>query len=181
MKWLIRIVGAFAGLLAIAVVVLLVLGARADATRLQASVTIRRSPDAVWPYLYEPEKLKSWVSWLKQVESDRQGPPAVGAHAVWVMEDMNNNGAIMRINSSVDAVEPNRRLSVTVSAAGGFTGKAEYSLTDLGGGATRLECDSRYTFDNAFAKLLTPLIVSSARKKLVADLDRMRIEIERKP
>lgn len=181
MKWLLRIGGGFVGLLVIAVVVLLALGARADATRLQASVTIRRTPDAVWPWLYEPDKLKSWVSWLKQVESDRQGPPVVGARAVWVMEDMNNGGAIMRINSAVQAVETNRRLAVTVSAAEGFVGTAEYTLTDLGGGATRLECDSRYTFDNAFAKLLTPLIMPSARKKMLADLDRMRVALEKTP
>ena len=179
MKWLIRIVGAFGGLLIIAVVILLALGARTDANRLQASVTIRRGPDAVWPYLYEPEKLKSWVTWLKKVESDREGPPAVGAHAVWVMEDMNNGGAIMRINSEVEAVEPNRRLAVKLSAAEGFDGTAVYSLTDLGGGATRLECDSRYTFHNAFAKLLSPLIFPSARKKMLGDMDRLRASLEK--
>src|SRR6185436_3276944 len=181
MKWLLRIVGGFVCLLVISVVVLLALGARADANRLQASVTIHRSPDAVWPYLYEPEKLKSWVTWLKQVETDRAGPPAVGAHAVWVMEDMNNGGAIMRIKSDVFAVEPNRRLAVNLSVPGAFQGIAEYTLTDLGGGATRLECDSRYTFDNAFAKLLTPVIMPSARKKMLSDMDRLRAEIERKP
>jgi uncharacterized protein YndB with AHSA1/START domain len=178
MKWLVRIVGGFAGLLVIAVAILLVLGARADSNRLQASVTIHRGPEAVWPWLYEPDKLKSWVTWLKQVDRDREGPPAVGARAVWVMEDMNNGGAQMRIKSDVAAVESNRRLAVKLSVPGAFAGTAEYTLADLGGGATRLECDSRYTFDNPFAKLMTPLIISSARKKMLADMDRMRAAVE---
>jgi uncharacterized protein YndB with AHSA1/START domain len=181
MKWLIRIVAGFAAVILTGVLVLRARGARADATRVQASVSIHATPGAVWPWLYEPEKLKSWVSWLKAVESDQEGPPAVGARAVWVMEDMNNRGAIMRINSNVEAVEPNRRLALKVSAAEGFDGNAVYTLTDLGGGVTRVECDSRYTFHNAFAKLLTPLIVPSARKKMLADLDRLRVELEKKP
>jgi len=179
LKSFLRTVVALAALLVTAVVVLLVLGARTDANRLQASVTIRRSPEAIWPWLYEPDKLKSWVSWLKQVDQDRAGPPAVGSRAVWVMEDMNNGGAQMHINSTVEAVEPNRRLAVKIAVPGAFDGGAQYTLTDLGGGQTKVDCDSRYTFAGGFAKLLAPLIIPQARKKMIEDMNRMRAALEK--
>src|SRR6185369_11991743 len=115
---------------------------------------------------------KVWVSWLKDVQRD-SGPPQVGRRAIWTMQDMNNGGMLMKINLTVDAVESSRRYAVSLNADGGFKGHTEYRLTDLGGGTTRLETDSRYDFDFWLAKLMTPLIMSQARKKAVMDLDQL--------
>jgi len=180
MKWLLYVLGGIAGLLVACVLVLLALGMRSDANRLQASVTVHRTPDQVWPYLYEGDKLKLWVTWLKDVQRD-PGPPQVGRTQVWTMEDMNNGGMLMKINSTVDASELNRRLAVKLSVPGEFQGSAEYRLTDLGGGATKVESDSRYHFDNWMANLMMPLVTWQAQKKAVSDLDRLRAAVENAP
>jgi len=180
MKWLLYIAGGIAGLLVACVLVLLAMNLRADANRMQASVIVHRPPDQVWPYLYEGDKLKAWVTWLKDVQRD-PGQPQVGHTQVWTMEDMNNGGMLMKIKSTIDAVEPNRRLAVTLSAVEGFQGHAEYRLTDLGGGATKVQSDSRYEFDNPFAKLMMPLILASATKKANSDLERLRAAVEGVP
>lgn len=180
MKWLLYIAGGIAGVLVAGVLVLLVLGMRPDVNRLQTSTIIHRPPDQVWPYLYESDKLKAWVTWLKAVQRE-PGQPQIGHTQVWTMEDMNNGGAQMKIKSTIDAAEPNRRLAVNLSVPGAFSGHAEYRLTDLGGGATKLECDSRYHFDNGMATLMMPLVISEARKKSVSDLERLRTAVESVP
>jgi len=178
MKWLLRVALFLAVLLVAGVLTLLVLGSGANANRLQTSVTIQRPPAEVWPWLYEPEKLKTWVSWLKEVRRDRDGSPATGAHMVWVMSDANNDGQMMNIAATVLAADAPRQYSVDLSVPGAFTGRAQYTLTDIGGGATRLEVDSRYTFEVWMAKLFTPLVISQARKKMDMDLQHLKSAVE---
>ena len=178
MKWVLIILGVIAGIIVIAVATLAFLGSRADANRLQSSVVIHGKPEAIWPYLYEPEKLKGWVSWLMEVRNESPGEPTQGSRSVWVMEDRNNKNARMEISSEVERVESARLLAVRLSVPGAFTGKASYTLTPLGDGSTRVECDSRYEFDNKLAKLMMPLIMRSAGKKMTADLDHLRSNVE---
>ena len=178
MKWLIRILLVLAAVLVLCVVTLLALGMRADSNRLQVSRRINRPPEAVWPYLYEPDKLKQWVTWLKDVQRT-PGEPVIGAKSVWTMEDANNGGQLMKIESTVTEVEPHRRLRVALSVPGAFHGTAEYKLTDLGNGTTLLETDSRYNFDIWFARLMSPLVMVEAGKKMQDDADRLRAGVEK--
>jgi uncharacterized protein YndB with AHSA1/START domain len=178
MKWIIRTLIVLVALLVLGAVTLLALGMRADSNRLQTSRKINRPPDAVWPYLYEPDKLKQWVTWLKDVQR-APGEPVVGAKSVWTMEDANNGGQLMNIDSTVTEVEPHRRLKVALSVPGAFHGTAEYKLTDLGNGTTLLEIDSRYNFDIWFARLMSPLVMMEAGKKTQDDGERLRAAVEK--
>jgi hypothetical protein len=47
-------------------------------------------------------------------------------------------------------------------------------LTDLGNGQTRLESDARYRFDNWFARLMTPVVLVVAEKKMKGDLEHLK-------
>ena len=173
MKWIVRTLILLVALLVLGAVTLLALGMRTDSDRLQMSVKINRPPAAVWPYVYEGDKLKQWVTWLKAVQR-APGEPTVGAKQVWTMEDANNGGQLMNIESTVTEVDPHRRLKVALSVPGAFRGTAQYKLTDLGNGATLVESDSHYTFENPFARLMTPLIMMSAAKKMQSDGERLR-------
>ncbi len=179
MKWILRILAILAGLLLVGVLVLFGMGMRTDADRMQVTVIIHRSPDQVWPWLYEPDKLKTWVTWLKDVRRDA-GPLTAGEHDIWTMEDKNNGGMLMNIFATAEAVEPNRSLTLKLSTPGTFHGTAHFVLTDLGGNTTKLEKDDRYQFENWLARLMTPMIMPQARSKAVADLDRLRVAIESK-
>jgi uncharacterized protein YndB with AHSA1/START domain len=179
MKWVLYILGALVALIALACLVLFVLGLRADSDRLQSSITIQRPPAEVWPWLYEGEKSKQWVSWLVEVKRD-PGPPVPGSHFTWTMHDANNGNREMIIEATTLSVEPQRQLVLKVSTAGVFDGTSTYTLTDLGG-ATRLDSDSHYTFDSGFARLMTPLIMPSARKKMNSDLAHLRELVEKQP
>ena len=65
-----------------------------------------------------------------------------------------------------------------MNASEGFHGTAAYTLTALPDGSTRLDSDSRFDFDDGFAKFMTPLVMWQARKKHIADQVVLRTLIE---
>lgn len=105
----------------------------------------------------------------------------MGTREVWVMEDRNNNNALMEITGEVTAVEENRYVEVKLSSAKLFDGVASYRLTDLGNGRTRMESAGKYYFKSAFATLMTPLVMPSAKKKMDNDLGKLKSLIEAEP
>jgi uncharacterized protein YndB with AHSA1/START domain len=175
MKWLVRILGVIIGIIFLATGALAIMSSRPNAGRMHNAVTIHKPAEAIWPWLYEPEKLKSWVTWLKEVRPDT--PPQVGVKGVWVMADANNNNKPMEIYDVYESVRPNREFTVTLTAAEGFKGRATYRLTPTDGG-TLLECDEQVTFDSALIRLMTPLVMREAEKKMDSDFARLRTLIE---
>jgi uncharacterized protein YndB with AHSA1/START domain len=149
-----------------------------DSDRIAVSVVLHQKPEVIWPWLFKPDKVKQWVTWLVEIREQGEGEPAVGQSAVWVMEDRNNGNARMEITGTVEAVEPYRRLAVQLKATEGFAGTSVYRLVPLPDGSTRLESDSRYRFDNAFACFMTPVICWQAKKKMWSDLETLRARVE---
>src|SRR5262249_44395710 len=154
-----RVLGALIALLLVCAAVLLAMGASKDANRMTSSLVIHRKPEAVWPWLYKPEKVKQWVTWLIEIREEGEGEPALGQKAVWVMEDRNNGNQRMEITGTVKAVEPARHIEIAMVAPQGFSGLASYTLTALPDGSTRLDTDTRYVFEDPFAHFMTPVIM----------------------
>jgi uncharacterized protein YndB with AHSA1/START domain len=152
-------------------VVLFAMSQRANAGKMHTSVELNAPPERVWPWVTEPGKLTEWVSWLVEVRGDR-------ANCVWVMRDENNGGKLMEIHSAVVEDAPPRLFRTRLSAAEGFDGEATYEITHLGGGRSRLDVKAAYTFTLWFARLLEPVIMPSARKKMAGDLARLKLLVE---
>src|SRR5262245_10099321 len=178
MKWVKISLGSILGLILLACGGLAIAGMGRDSNRIYTSVVIHAKPEAVWPWLAKPDKVKQWVSWLVEIRQDTQGEPAPGQRSVWVREDRNNGNQRMPMIGTVESVEPHRRLAVSIKAEEAFQGTAVYILTDLGDGSTKLESDSRYTFDDGFARFMTPVVCWQAKKKMIGDLEHMRQLVE---
>jgi uncharacterized protein YndB with AHSA1/START domain len=168
MKWLKWIFIVPVALLAIAFATLLVLSHLPGADKIHASVEIAASPQTIWPWLNEGDKLKQWVSWLAEVKQTE--PRALGASQTWVMHDANNGGAPMSIASRCTEFTPPKRLGVTVNVPNAFDGSQTYAITDLGNNRSRLDIDGEYRFTQWFASLMTPLIMPAAAKKMEGDI-----------
>jgi uncharacterized protein YndB with AHSA1/START domain len=140
---------------------------------MHASAEIAASPQQVWVWINDGDKLKQWVSWLVDVkESQPRGP---GSTQTWVMRDENNGGMLMNLEGRCTEYVPNSRLTVAINAPEyGFDGKQSYVLTDLGNGRTRLDTDGEYHFSQWFANLMTPLVMSASKTKLEGDLARLK-------
>ena len=178
MKWLLYALSAIGGLLVLAVIILLVMGGGRGESTLEAGIDIAKPPQTVFPYLTEPQKIKSWVSWLVDIRTLTPGQRGVGSRDVWVMEDRNNNNQRMDIETTVTGYEQDKLLAAKLSAAMGFTGDVTYALQPIDGNRTRLNYKASYKFEHWLAKLLEPVISRSAHQKLREDLARLKRHAE---
>jgi uncharacterized protein YndB with AHSA1/START domain len=176
MKIVVRIVLGLLALIVLAVGVLFVLSRREGANVQTASIEIGRPPAEVFPWLTEPEKVKQWVSWLAAVEGDK---PAPGAHLTWVMDDPNMKQQ-MRLQVEVLELQAPRLYRSRVGTPGMFTGDVTYAFEDKGG-RTLVTETARWEFGAAFARLMAPLVMSQASKKLHMDFERLKSKVEAQP
>jgi uncharacterized protein YndB with AHSA1/START domain len=175
MKILKLVAAAVAAILVLSSMTLFALSRRADAGRNVAAVEVNRSPEQVFRYLTEPEKMKAWVSWLVEIRGTGQG---LGAKDTWIMEDPNYNGERVSMDATVVAWDPPRAITVDISSPMGFTGKQTYKLVPIGEGRTRLETDGRFQYGPWYWQMLEPLVTPEAQKKLEGDLARLKAHAE---
>lgn len=180
MKWILYLAGSVVGLLAIAVVVLVVLGALSE-RRIHATVDIDRPADVVFAWVTEPRRLQAWIGWLVDIRNVTPQQGQVGSRQVWVMEDRNNNNARMEIETEFVTYRPGRALTARLNAPGAFIGAVDYVLEPLGPNRTRLKYSMSYDYQMWLARLLEPIIARSARQKLEEDLQRLKQRAEAEP
>jgi uncharacterized protein YndB with AHSA1/START domain len=172
MKVVLRLLGGLVGLVVLAVVVLFCMGLPPGAGDTRTVVEIARPPEVVWAWITEPAHVKQWVSWLKEVREDTYGIEGVGARETWIMDDPNMKQRI-EIPSVVTSYDKPRHVGVHIGAPKMFTGDVTYTLTPTAGG-TRLEQYGRWHYDDAFARLMVPLITPQANAKGKADFARLK-------
>ncbi len=178
MKWIKRILLVLVTALVLTIGVLAYLSSRSGADEINGTIEFNKPPAVVWAFLEDPEKLKSWVGWLKEVREATPGQRGLGSSQVWVMEDRNNGGALMEITGEVIAYQPGRAKTVRTTVPGMFSGQMEYLVEETGSGHSRLSQHGKYTFANGFAKLMTPLIMKSAASKGKEDMQRLKQKVE---
>jgi uncharacterized protein YndB with AHSA1/START domain len=178
LKWIGYVVGA---LIVLPMITLLILGQRADAGKIHASAEIAGSPEQVWGWIDDSDRLKQWVSWLVEVREPQPPRHGVGSPRTWVMKDENNGGMLMTLEGKIKEYAPPSRLTITLASQEyQFDGDESYQLTDLGNGHTRVDVDSKYHYAQWFANLMEPLVTPAAKKKLLGDLARLKALVESK-
>lgn len=177
MNWMIKLLLLVLALAVVAVLGLLAAGLRGEAGQVDVTVEIGRPAAIVFPWLHEGDKVKQWVSWLKEVRPLTPVKNGVGTREIWVMQDANNGNTPMEIVSEGTLYDPPRRMAAKLTARDAFTGGVTYELTESGG-RTTLRYRGSFEYQHWFARLLEPLITPEARKKLVGDLATLKRLVE---
>jgi uncharacterized protein YndB with AHSA1/START domain len=181
MKLIVRIAGALLGVLLVCVLGLWIASNRRDAGRMRGSIDIERSPDEVFAWMIEPDKLTQWVGWLSEVRSDSTSPrEGIGHRETWVMDDPRMKQKVL-VPGTITLWEPPNQMGVHVEAPHLFDGDVLYRLTDLGNGRTRVEQDARFHYVDRLAALMEPMVTPDAMRKMVDDMHRLKIKIEAQP
>jgi uncharacterized protein YndB with AHSA1/START domain len=176
MKVVLWLLGGLVGLVVLAVLVLFCMGLAPGAGDTRVAVEIARPPEEVWTWITEEAKVKKWVSWLVEIREDTHGIEGVGARETWIMDDPTMKQRL-EIPSLVTSYDKPRRVGVRIAAPKMFTGDVTYTLTPTATG-TRLEQYGRWHYDDAFARLMVPLITPQANAKGKADFGRLKALIE---
>ena len=156
-----------------------IMGMRDGADSMANRIEIDKPVSVVWAFLEDPAKTKAWVGWLKEIKHLTPGNKGVGAKEIWVMEDRNNGGKEMEINSEVTAFEPLKYVALNLSSNEAFTGTAAYRFEALGANRTAVTVTGTYRFTNGFASFMQPLIMRMAGGKMKEDLQRLKTLAEK--
>lgn len=181
MRWFAIVAGGLAGIVGLAVLVLLALSLRPGAGMVTGETVIDRPPAEVWPWIVEGERLMEWVAWLTEVEDLTPGVEGVGARRRWVMIDPTMGDQRVEIEGEIIDFEPERRSTMSLESPGMFSGWGTYELVDLGDGRTRVEYVSEFSMHSWISRLLEPLVTWQASGKAADDLARLKERIETAP
>ncbi len=162
---------AVAVLLVLAAATLYLLGGRKRTFR--AEVRIDGSADEVWPWLVEPERLERWIGGLVESRPLGDGGLRVGARSVETIEEGDRRS---EMTTEVVALDPARLLAVRLES-GVLTGRNRLELWPAGDGATLLRQTLTVRYRGA-ARMFGPFLGGTVRRKLDADLDRLRASVE---
>lgn len=129
------------------------------------SIEIDCPPDALWPWIDEPERCKQWLAGMEDVRPITPGPRREGYRAKIAIRE---GRRVTEYDETILAYVPNERFRMRMEG-GGFRGgwvDVDYTLVDLGG-RTRLdyECDARM---KGVFRLLMPLFALFCRMQLKA-------------
>ena len=140
--------------------------------RYDASVEIDASPEAIFPFLVEPDRLKRWVGGFAEAHPLTVGPTGIGSRSIDVIRE---GGREMRFETEIVGYEPPHRLSVTITSSE-MRARSDYRVERRGGGAVATHVqDVRYA---GVLRVVGPFIGGMVRRKIREDLERLKAAIE---
>jgi uncharacterized protein YndB with AHSA1/START domain len=140
--------------------------------RYDAFIEIDASPEAIFPFLVEPDRLKRWVGGFAEAHPLTPGPTGLGSKSIDVVRE---GGRELRFETEIVAYEPPHRVSVTITSSG-MRAVSDYRVERRGDGAV-----AKHTQDVRYGGLLRvvgPLMGGMVRRKLREDLERLKTAVE---
>ena len=136
------------------------------------SVELSQSPDAVFPWLLEEDKVPQWTSDLQSYAVD--GPLGPGAKVRQTLDVAGGLALAMQIT----AYDPPRG-AATAFDTNGVKVESEYILEGSGSGSgTRLTQTLEAKASGFAAKMLIPIVQGRLETKLKTDLERLKTLLE---
>lgn len=150
--------------------------------RLQREIVVSASPEAVFAFLAQPERLPEWTPGVVAVRRTSPGPIGVGATTETLVEAF---GVRQVLLGRCTVFEPHRRLAVHNETASGIkvgavsVGKVQSTSTSEllpEGSGTRLRASLEYSVS---AGLFTGLAEQIMGPKMQADFDQSLLTLKR--
>jgi carbon monoxide dehydrogenase subunit G len=105
--------------------------------KVQKSIDIKATPDKIWPFFVEPEKVLQWCITFKKYEYNNKQYNGVGT-PIYIEEQA--GGPLMKMNFKITDCKDNEKLSLQmISGTGVKAYKQNWSLEPIPSG-------SRFTF-----------------------------------
>ena len=99
--------------------------------KVREAVVLNATPDEVWPYVVEPEKVRQWRKDITGFVVVDEGPPQVGQR-FYIEKEI--GGKIRRFDSRVTVLEVGRKFAFESEAADFARVKAAYEVVPEGDG-----------------------------------------------
>lgn len=136
-----------------------------------ASIEIAAPPGEVFPFLIEPDRLRHWIGGFVELRPLTSGAVGVGTRSIDVFTE---GGREIRMETEILTFEPGHLLEVAI-AMPGMKAVSAYRLT--GTARTAVAHTQTVTF-RGFVRLMAPFIGGSLRRRMAADLARLKSAVE---
>ena len=136
-----------------------------------ASIEIGAPPSDVFPFLFEPDRLRQWLGGFVESRPLTSGPVGVGTKSIDVLSE---GGREVRLETEIVVFEPGRRVEVAITG-GGMKAVSVYTLE----GTERALVTHRQTVElGGMLKLMGPLVGRSIRQRMTSDLAGLKAAVE---
>jgi uncharacterized protein YndB with AHSA1/START domain len=137
------------------------------------TVAIPRSPEDVFPWLLEADRVPRWTGHLDVYEPVSGGPLGVGSR---VRQALTVSGQEIAVELEITRYDPPRGAESRFSAHG-IDVVNQYALEAADGG-TRLTQSLEAKPRSLSARMLAPIVQPKLERKLTEDLERLRALLE---
>jgi carbon monoxide dehydrogenase subunit G len=135
----------------------------------KSDVLVPGTPESVFPWLVETDKVPQWMSGLRRYEQAAPGPLTAGAT---ILQAVDVAGQQFAFELEVTAWRPPSGASLAF-AASGFKAVNHYAVAPEGDG-TRVTWSIDGDTTSFKAKLIAPVVQAKLQEKLEKDLVRLR-------
>jgi carbon monoxide dehydrogenase subunit G len=139
------------------------------ALRCESTVTIAKSPEDVFPWLIDDDKVPRWMSGLELYEPVEPGALHVGSR---IRQRLVVSGQQLAFELEVTDLAPPRSAVLRFEGSG-FKAANHYTITDSAGGA-RVSWVVSGDTTSFKAKLVAPMVQAKLQEKLDGDMARLR-------
>jgi len=146
------------------------------ALRCESTVDVAATPEAVFPWLLDTDKVPRWQSGVQRYEPAQAGPLAVGSR---IHEDLSVSGYGLQLELEVIRLDPPQRAELRFEGSG-FRAVNQYSVAPAAGGS-RVTWAIEGDATSFKARLIVPMVQSKLQEKLDGDLRRLRDLLAGKP
>jgi len=146
------------------------------ALRCESTVVVAATPDAVFPWLLDVDKVPRWVSGLRRYERADAGPLRIGSR---IHEDLEVSGYALALELEVIRLDAPRRADLRFQGSG-FRAVNEYTVSPQDGGS-RVTWAIEGDATSFKARLIVPMVQSKLQAKLDGDLARLGAAMARGP
>jgi uncharacterized protein YndB with AHSA1/START domain len=99
--------------------------------KVQRSIGIAASPEKVWPFLVEPEKILKWFNLLRKFEYTGEKRSGVGATFYY---EEKSGGQLMKMNYKITELVTNKKIAFGVISGSLKKDDQVWSLEEISGG-----------------------------------------------
>lgn len=136
--------------------------------KIQKTTRIETSPEHLWQFLTDPEKVRSWTPSVVSDEPISSGPPEVGFKSLMKIKE---GSKIVEYDSEITIYAPERQLGLVLR--GGNLGKGPmdvmYTLEPEPHG-TSLTYEARWQPHGLMLKLMSPIITRIAQNNVIEQM-----------
>jgi uncharacterized protein YndB with AHSA1/START domain len=141
--------------------------------KVQRSINIKATPEKIWPFLVEPEKILKWFTHLQKFEYTGEKRNSIGTTFYY---EEKSSGKLMKMNYKVTEWVKNKKIAFSVTSGSLKKDDQVWSIEAMQTGSrfTMFEdLDLRMGIFNSIIGVFAKMMIGKSLQDIIANLKRL--------